>query len=47
MADLRSELGGNLSKACLKWCKKPEFNVDVPNFAPLVAISIEIDDFLY
>ncbi len=35
MGDLRSELSGNLLKACLKWCKPPEFTDEVAQFTPL------------
>ena len=35
IADLTSELGGNLQKACLKWCKSPEFTDSVVEFTPL------------
>ena len=35
MADLESELGGNLKKACLKWCQRPEFTEDVAEVTSL------------
>ena len=35
MADLRSELSGNLREACLNWCKTPAFTTEVAQFTPL------------
>ena len=32
VTDLESELSGNLKKACLKWCKPPEFTEEVADF---------------
>ena len=42
ITDLESEISGNLKKACLKWCKPPEFTEEVADFTTVEDIPEDL-----